>query len=473
MKWAGLYILVGCILLGSISLSAQEDPFPFEIGMGISWRNFEWIPSGSLDRSTFYPITNYSLSARLRPQLDMALQGGSNLLGLAKEGRKESFSELDWTLRYFPLPIKETKEHRLLSPYLIGGLGSSIRGKGPRELNFHIPMGLGLTFRPQKQTVVQVQAIYKLSEIEDFVAVTGGIGFRFGKAKVKDKDRDGIPDKEDACPLVPGLVAFRGCADTDDDGVPDSEDPCPLIAGLLVDNGCPPPPPDFDGDGTIDAEDGCPQIAGPAQAGGCPDQDGDGLRDSLDACPELPGRATLRGCPDSDNDGVPDEKDQCPDKVGDFTTGGCPDADLDGIRDLEDECPVDPGPVINKGCPLIKTRGADELDFQAGHIKFERGSATLLAASHQVLDEVIRILDTYSSFHLDIIGHTDNTGREEVNQQLSTKRAQACMDYLIERGIDKDRLNAIGMGESRPLADNLTPEGREKNRRVEFSLQAK
>ena len=473
MKWVGLHVLVGYLLFGASTLYAQEDPFPFELGVGLSWRNFEWIPSGSLDRSTFYPITNYSLSARIRPQLDMALQGGSNVLRLAEPGRKESLSELDWTLRYFPLPVPKTKTHRLLAPYLIGGIGSSIRGKGPQELNFHLPMGVGLSFRPQKQTVVHIQAVYKMSEVEDFVAVTAGIGFRFGRSKPKDKDQDGIPDKEDKCPLVPGLIAFSGCADTDEDGVPDQEDPCPLIAGLLADNGCPPPPPDTDGDGTIDAEDGCPLLPGSLQAGGCPDRDGDGLRDSLDKCPDQAGRISLQGCPDSDNDGVPDEKDQCPDKVGDFTTAGCPDADLDGIRDLEDDCPVDPGPLSNKGCPLIKTRGAEELDFQAEHIKFEQGSATLLVASHEVLDEVARILNTYTSFQLEIIGHTDATGKEESNLQLSQLRAKACMEYLITKGIAASRLQAIGKGESQPIADNLTPEGREKNRRVEFSLQAK
>ena len=473
MKWAGLHVLVVYLLLGVPSLHAQEDPFPFEFGMGLSWRNFEWIPSGSLERSTFYPITNYSLSARVRPQLDMALQGGSNMLRLAEPGRKESHSELDWTLRYFPLSNPSTKNHRLLSPYLIGGIGSSIRGKGPKELNFHLPMGIGLTFRPQKQSIIQIQAVYKLSEVADFVAVTAGIGFRFGKSKPKDKDQDGIPDREDKCPLVPGLIAFGGCADTDEDGVPDQEDPCPLIAGLLIDKGCPPPPPDSDGDGTIDAEDGCPLLAGSISAGGCPDQDGDGLRDSLDVCPDQAGKPSLQGCPDTDNDGVPDEKDQCPDKVGDFTTGGCPDADLDGIRDLEDECPVDPGPLSNKGCPLITTRGSDELAFQAKHIKFEQGSANLLESSHEVLDEVIRILTTYSSFQLEIIGHTDATGEEETNLQLSQKRAQTCLEYLIAKGVSAHRVKAIGKGESQPIADNTTPEGREKNRRVEFSLQAK
>lgn len=473
MKWVVLHVLVGYLLLGVNTLDAQEDPFPFELGVGLSWRNFEWIPMGSLERSTFYPITNYSLSARIHPQLDMALQGGSNILRLAEPGRKESHSELDWTLRYFPLPTPPSNSHRMLAPYLIGGIGSTIRGRGPQEMNFHLPMGIGLAFRPQKQSVVQIQAVYKLSEIEDYVALVAGIGFRFGNSKPKDKDQDGVPDKEDRCPLVPGLIAFGGCADTDEDGVPDPEDPCPLIAGLLVDSGCPPPPLDTDGDGTIDVEDGCPTLPGSVAAGGCPDQDSDGLRDSLDACPDQAGRVSLQGCPDSDNDGVPDEKDQCPDKVGDFTTRGCPDADLDGIRDLEDECPVDPGPLSNKGCPVIKTRGADELDFQAEYIKFEQGSSTLLVSSHEVLDEVIRILQTYPSFQLEIIGHTDATGEEETNLKLSQQRAEACIDYLTVHGISPDRLSAVGKGESQPIADNLTPAGREKNRRVEFSLQAK
>ena len=473
MKLVGIHLLVGllfCVL--SYPSYGQQDMLPVEFVGGISYRNFQFNSDGKWDIQTFHPIITFSLSTHIRPQLDMALQGGGNLLQLSDSGTPEANSEIDWTLRYSPFKPQQNKSYRIFTPYLIGGMGSTIRGKGPRELNFHIPLGIGLAVRPTQRSVVQVQAVYKLSEIQDYVSVMGGVGIRLGKAKPKDKDQDGIPDKEDLCPLVPGLIAFQGCADTDEDGIPDKEDPCPLIAGLLEDRGCPPPPPDSDGDGTIDAEDACPLVAGTSLARGCPDEDGDGIQDEKDECPNIKGKAALKGCPDSDNDGVPDKIDDCPENMGDFTTGGCPDADLDGVRDIDDECPVDTGPPDNKGCPLVRSMGEEELEFYAEYVKFETASILLTKATHGVLEEVARILETYSSFHLEIVGHTDSNGDADKNLSLSQKRAEACMDYLIQLGISPERLNAIGMGESHPIADNDTPEGREKNRRVEFSLHS-
>ena len=473
MKLVGIRFLVGLLFFGlTLPSHAQQDVLPVEFVGGISYRNFQFNREGKWDINAFHPVINFSISTYIRPQLDMALQVGANLLQLADSGTPEANSEIDWTLRYSPLKLPQNKAFRILNPYIIGGMGSTIRGKGPRELNFHIPMGMGIAIRPTRGSVVQIQAVYKLSEIQDYVSVVGGVGIRLGKPKPKDRDEDGIPDKEDHCPLVPGVVAFQGCADTDKDGVPDTEDSCPLIAGLLEDLGCPPPPPDSDRDGVIDAEDICPSIPGSPSAGGCPDADGDGIYDEKDECPDFKGKASLKGCPDRDNDGVPDKIDACPEKIGDFTTGGCPDADQDGVRDIDDECPVDVGPPDNKGCPLIKTRGEEELEFYAENVKFESGSVLLTKATQHVLKEVARILDTYSSFRLDIIGHTDASGDKNKNQILSQKRAEACMDHLISLGIKASRISAKGLGESQPIADNDTPEGREKNRRVEFSLHS-
>ena len=67
-------------------------------------------------------------------------------------------------------------------------------------------------------------------------------------------------------------------------------------------------------------------------------------------------------------------------------------------------------------------------------------------------------------------GHTDSAGNDKTNQILSEKRAQACLDFLLKKGIDKNRLKSAGFGETRPVADNKTTAGKTKNRRVEFNL---
>ncbi|MDX1629244.1 MAG: OmpA family protein, partial [Fulvivirga sp.] len=73
-------------------------------------------------------------------------------------------------------------------------------------------------------------------------------------------------------------------------------------------------------------------------------------------------------------------------------------------------------------------------------------------------------------YHILIAGHTDNQGNEKVNLEISQKRAYAAKRYLVEKGIDKNRIEAVGYGESKPIADNSTIKGRKKNRRIEFNV---
>lgn len=113
----------------------------------------------------------------------------------------------------------------------------------------------------------------------------------------KDKDQDGIPNKDDHCPEIAGLPEFSGCPDTDEDGMADKDDACPTVAGPLENNGC--PWPDTDADGVIDKDDACPSVIGPPDNKGCPwpDTDGDGILDKDDACPTVPGGREYNGCP--------------------------------------------------------------------------------------------------------------------------------------------------------------------------------
>jgi OOP family OmpA-OmpF porin len=281
-----------------------------------------------------------------------------------------------------------------------------------------------------------------------------------------DRDNDGVADKLDRCPDTPGLPADFGCplSDTDQDGTPDAADDCPDTPGPEKLSGC----PDTDYDEIPDHLDQCPDLFGMPSAAGCPDDDADGVPNASDRCPDEPGTAQTDGCPDSDNDGTPDLLDKCPDAPGPVPDMGCPDSDEDGTPDHLDKCPDEAGP--NEGCPAIEKIDEEFLEFAADNIQFETGRATLKAASYVVLDQVAGILVRYPRYHLSVEGHTDNVGSNEDNLVLSEERALSCLEYLLSRGIDPDRMEYRGLGAGKPIADNDSPEGRERNRRVVFTL---
>ncbi|MFM1932169.1 MAG: hypothetical protein RL226_1472 [Bacteroidota bacterium] len=108
---------------------------------------------------------------------------------------------------------------------------------------------------------------------------------------------------------------------------------------------------------------------------------------------------------------------------------------------------------------------------QLADIQFEKDSATLTKESKENLNEIAAILSIESLLILDIAAHTDNTGAEEHNQKLSEDRAAVVVAYLMQNGVEKDRLIAKGFGSRFPKADNETEEGRSLNRRVEFMLR--
>ncbi len=188
---------------------------------------------------------------------------------------------------------------------------------------------------------------------------------------------------------------------------------------------------------------------------------------------EPPAGATLdaKGCAfDSDNDGVVDGIDQCPDTPNgvEVNAYGCPlDTDQDGVLDYKDECPATPlGTEVNEvGCPL-----PGEKILSLTGVNFEFNSAALTPAAEGRLDEAAEMLkNTSSVVEVRVEGHTDSVGSEQYNQELSEKRAKVVAAYLVvTHGVDDEKLIAVGMGESQPVASNETAEGRAQNRRVDF-----
>ncbi len=283
----------------------------------------------------------------------------------------------------------------------------------------------------------------------------------------------------------PKLVVKLEETDKDGDGVLDKDDQCPSLPGPAENRGCPVEgPKDRDHDGVLDADDKCPTEPGPPQNSGCPvlDADGDGILDSADKCPHEAGPMTNFGCPvlDKDGDGIPDDKDQCPnepeDKDGFQDDDGCPDLDNDGdgVPDDRDDCPMLPGPAENKGCPRqynLVTVTKDRIEIKK-QIKFATGSAKIVGVeSEKVLDEVAQALkDNAQIKKVRVEGHTDSVGDDAMNLKLSQNRANSVMSALIKRKVDPARLEAVGYGETRPIASNATAAGKAENRRTEFTI---
>lgn len=141
------------------------------------------------------------------------------------------------------------------------------------------------------------------------------------------------------------------------------------------------------------------------------------------------------------------------------------DSDGDGVVDSADKCPNTPAgaSVDSDGCPEKLTR-TESISLD---IKFASDSDVVTSASMSEIEKIANFMHKYVTVHGTIEGHTDDTGKAEYNKSLSQRRANAVRQVLIDRfGIDASRLDAVGYGEEKPVADNATAQGRQENRRV-------
>lgn len=157
------------------------------------------------------------------------------------------------------------------------------------------------------------------------------------------------------------------------------------------------------------------------------------------------------------------------------------DDDGDGVANKFDKCPGTPaGTVVDgSGCALperkpdvkvyVTQEDKEVVSEAVKNLEFDLGKATIRAHSYTSLDKLAQLLQA-KHFNLKLAGYTDNTGSKALNQRLSQDRANSVKQYLVTRGADASKIDAVGFGEANPIASNKTATGRQQNRRVEFSI---
>jgi len=439
-------LLLSLILAYAATTNAQTSDKKWSIGAGIG-------AYGAIDNGGIGFMPEIHLSRYISPLFDFSAKGNMGLFN------SNLTSQLDITSAFLNMKLKLADEDKKVQPYLFAGPGLLSDNS---ESGFSFDAGLGSKYYLTESTALYLEggyingidAISAGKTIRDnFWKATVGVEFEFGKAK--DSDMDGVSDKKDKCPETP--------------------------AGVAVDvNGC---PVDTDSDGIADHLDDCPTVAGLTSLKGCPDTDKDGIADKDDACPDVAGLVSLKGCPDSDEDGITDNDDKCPNTKKGLAVDatGCPlDQDNDGVIDAEDECPTVAGSKNNMGCPpvkiveKIKEITPDQVIIQkikTDPVHFPSNQSYLTDYSKNILNKLIKTLKEDPAYNVNAFGYTDSQGSDQLNIVLSKDRVTSVAEYLISKGISKERiLQQEALGKQKPVATNDTEEGRLRNRRVEFEI---
>ena len=217
------------------------------------------------------------------------------------------------------------------------------------------------------------------------------------------------------------------------------------------------------------------------------DKDGDGIINRKDKCPKIPGLPEFNGCPDADNDGIPDPEDKCPEVFGEKADNGCPE-----VKELSEELEMmvngnkesQIGTVSSTFTDNISNMSQQSSDVKADITQEENISRIKIpddqmliyfpANSSRVLGKktikklknVVGILLNEMDLKVLLEGHSSNDGDFPINLNLSQQRANIVRDFLIEEGIESNRISVKALGEDEPIFDNNTSQGRVLNRCV-------
>ena len=458
MKNFSKILLILLVTISYTNIQSQDDNNPWQFTFAFnavdlevnSQTSFEDFFAVNENWNVSAGLSMFTLSRYLSDNLSLGISGSLN--SISNFANNYTFQN---SVKYFAgdamlkYSLAEALNMKKFDPFIGVGFGNTWMDD-KSWLTTNGSVGMNYWFSDVWGITAQADAKFNMSDSggTNTIMLDGGgtMRYSFGfsiKFGGTDTDGDGIYDKHDECPEVPGLKEFNGCPDSDGDGIKDSDDACPLLAG-------------------------------PIEFEGCPDTDGDGIPNNKDKCPNKAGLANLGGCPDGDSDGIIDSKDNCPTVAGPIENKGCPwpDSDGDSVLDKDDDCPSEAGSVANNGCPEIypNDKALAQLVDYSRTINFAFDSTEFTDGTPPVLNSIIEILLAYPKANFSVDGHCDNKGSKKVNQKISDKRANAVVKYLTSNGISESRLTAKGYGESAPIDTNDTREGRANNRRVEIIL---
>ena len=434
MKNHAISLVFLICLTGSAYSQNEENPWLFEFGINS-------VNAEDSDK-TSYRLPTLSLSRYIFNNFSVGINYSENDVNVSNEDLY--YYSLDGIVKYnFPNESKflgvDTNTY-LYAGYGLSNFGQSDISLASKNTSYGPSFGAGIDFQISKNIALNTGISYKVldeknaySNLQHVV----GIKFNFGKG---DSDGDGVPDKKDQCPDLPGLSELGGCPDSDGDGISDLVDKCPNKSGLK-------------------------------SMGGCPDTDGDGFPDLSDPCPNNTG---INGepCPDSDGDGLNDNIDNCPNEAGPESNGGCKllDVDNDDIPNVDDSCPNEAGEKRLNGCPKMPISLSIFLNSYSDY-SFDFDSYELSQVQISNISDLSKILIKYDYIKINIDGHASSEGESEYNMQLSQNRSNSVKNTLINNGVKDSRLKTRAYGESMPSYPDFPLSERKKNRRVKISVE--
>ncbi len=254
-----------------------------------------------------------------------------------------------------------------------------------------------------------------------------------------DTDGDGLNDFAEVKTYKTNPLVV----DTDGDGLTDGDEVMKYKTDPLV--------KDTDKDGLTDGDEVMKYKTDPLKA----DTDGDGLTDGE----EVMKYKTDPLKADTDGDGLTDSQEVITYKTNPLnkdTDGGSVDDGTEVKRGTDPLNPADD--VVKIGVPIVLEG-----------ITFDVNKTTIKPESENTLMKALKTLQTYSDISVEISGHTDSDGSAKSNLKLSQGRAESVKAWLVSKGINADRISTKGYGEDKPISDNKTKEGKQKNRRIEFT----
>jgi outer membrane protein OmpA-like peptidoglycan-associated protein len=449
----------------------------------------------------------------LSKYISLGLAGGYDELKANQSPPAGGFQYTYLKIESFPVALRVSlhlNPDGRFSPFLYAGGGTTIfRRKDfagafvpdtKYKTSLYIPVGVGFEVKASRSVSFVFDAGYRITDDkvdlrefqspDGYASVKAGLNFYFGTNDGDDNDDDGLTNGEER-----KLGTNPDVADTDGDGLTDGEEVKRYRTNPLS--------IDTDGDGLSDGDEVRKYKTSPTNS----DTDGDRLTDGDeilryntdplkldtdgDILPDGDEVLKYKTDPwksDTDGDGLSDW-----DEVNNYKTDPTKtDTDGDGLSDADeikkfatnplkidtDGGGMNDGAEVKKGTnPMDPRDDQTDLRLEKGKslvlegVNFQSGSATLTLESEQTLEKAFRALVDNPDLKVQIVGYTDNVGGAAMNQQLSQRRAQAVLSWLVKKGIMSNRLSAVGRGEENPIAPNNTAMGRSKNRRIEFYVQ--